>query len=174
MKCFTIAETEIHSGFTLVSSFYTPNEGIGLGTLVALVPSPGLLPEPVVTFPPVGGYIPPNGISPWGIIPRADIFQFQGKPKHLRFNAYVILEQNPQSQDALILWIVNDLGEYNFKTVTREGKVEVYVESSTRYANYWQLLAKMTPNSAVIGTSNRFTVVLSWDGNDLNVTQKSK
>ena len=174
MKCFTIAETEIHSGFTLVSSFYTPDEGIGLGSLVAIVPSPGLLPEPVVTFPAVGGYIPPNGISPWGIIPRADIFQFQGVPKQYRFNAYVILEQDPQSQDALILWIINEFGPYNFKSVTREGKVEVYVDASSRYPNYWQFLARMTPDSAFIGTSNWYFVTLSWNGKDLNVNTKSK
>ena len=175
MRCFTVSDITQFDGFTLFEYYLGKGKGIGMGGNVASIPENGLFPEPDISPLRSSSHNPGTRYNnPVGLIRNANIFQFSGKPENARFYALVILEQDNNSTDALLLWIVDDNTIYNFEKIFTTGDTTIYVDSAGRWSGYWQCLTKMTPGSSVIGNNKWVEVTITWDGQDLNISKKSK
>jgi len=170
MRCFTVVNSQVYEGLTLFeSSNQDKPRGVGLGAEIALMPRDSVFPDPEIHYHRSSDHSHSSKyFKPVGVIRRADIYLFDGKPLTTRFNA-VLLKEQDFSENVLILWIVDLDSIYNFKEFSYTGERKFYVDSTTRWQGYWQGLIEMSPDCSMTIVSHRTQVTISWDGEDLKV-----
>jgi len=175
MQCFTVAGIEVSDNITVVEdSPFFHTKGIGLDGTLAVIANGQFFPAPdyVAAINEKRVYIQPGTERPQLVIKKAEAFQFETPLS--RYFTVIHREQKIDSRDALVLWIVEDKGLYNFIKINVDGDYTVYEDTVGRVQGYWQFLVRLSPGSAIIAESNYLTLTISWNGKDLNVTKTSQ
>ena len=170
MRCYFVLEQVVHEGFIVLD-----DKGIGLDGRFMLIPSEEFMPSPEQSH----GYqeVPfklDKGQFATGSIRYADIFQFKDKKDlRIRYRAYIHREQEKNTSDVLVLWATYDNGLFNFDRILAKDGAVCIDESTSHPFGTWQAMIKMVPGSSVIGVNKYHKLVMTWDGEDLNVAKKS-
>lgn len=169
MKCFTVFEQTIHEGITI------DGKGIGFLGLFAHIPEDNkVFPSPEIHSSGYNFNFP--GTQPTAsVIYYADVFLFRGhnvEGKRCQYEAMLYAEQDNNSKDALVMWVITKNSPNDCDMVT-EHNCEKYDET-TRLGGYWHVLVQMKPNSYYTLHTNTGDVILTWNGTDLSINKISK